>query len=192
MRLLERLAIVGDASDVERLTRGLARHPRDAGAVGWHGSALLVAPLCDCLESRDPRAIVGAARSLHRITGAALADPDDPEVRREPDPYRPVVSAARWRAWWRAEGERFRSDRRYRFGREFHLQTTIDEIAGLALSGSVLRLALYELRVATGRALPEHREWLAAIVSAIEALSTEVEELPAGGWLSARSLISGA
>lgn len=192
IRLLEQLAIVGDASDVERLTRGIARHPRDAGAVGWHGSALLVGPLCDCLESRDPRAAIGAARSLHRITGAALADPDDPETRRDPDPYRPVLSAARWRAWWDAQGDDFRSDRRYRFGSEFHLQTTIDEIMGLALSGSVLRLALYELSVATGRVLPDHRMWLTAIVSAVEALRAEIAALPPGAWLPARSPLRNA
>lgn len=186
-RLLEMLAIVGDASDVERLTGGIERHPRDAGAVGWHGSALLVEPLLACLESADPRAQSGAARSLHRITGAALAAPDDPDARREPDPYRPIVFVERWRAWWGAERDGYEAGRRYRLGKAFHLRTTIDEIVGLGLPASVLRLGLYELAVATGRPLPDHRMWVAAIVSAAEALRAEVESMPAGAWLPARA-----
>ncbi len=176
------LAIIGERSDVELLLAVLANHPTDAGAVGWHGHATLISPLLALLE--DDRATVrqGAARSLHRITGADL-----PALgQRLASPYRACTDPARWQAWLRDHDLLVGGDDvRIRLGQPFSMGHGAAELTSFFVPMAVRQTAAFELAVHSAGLLPDVRDWTAKQVAGLHACQQQGSVAP-GRWLETR------
>lgn len=138
-RLLELLALAGDARDVTRLQRwrgAPALTVPALRALGILGVPSTVPLLMEHLESDAAEARRAAAEALVLLTGAPLlretrlpgALDEEGEAPSGPRVMRPLAEPEPWRRWWKAHHARFRSALRWRHGKPFSTDLCIAEL----------------------------------------------------------------
>ncbi|MCC6522275.1 MAG: hypothetical protein IT373_06410 [Polyangiaceae bacterium] len=181
------LSLAGNARDLDLLARSLGQAPADATAAGWFGHKdlcpWLMASLAAANEVREATGPVrlafeqAAADALFRIAGAPLGDRPDLGLERQAGS--PAIEAGAWHAFWEAAEPRFERDRKYRFGRPYAPELTLDELAGPSLPGVRADAAL-ELAVVTGGALAlDTTDWVARQRTALAEARARAPRL---GW----------
>jgi hypothetical protein len=130
--LIRLLAIAGASGDGELLLRA-ARAPAPLSELGWLGQVTMIDVLIRALEGRldiaeledGGRASLGYA--LQRITGAHVDAAGVPL--RGAIPVGALVDARAWRRFWTTRGSEFSTGQRYRWGKPFTLEATLDEMS---------------------------------------------------------------
>ncbi len=194
--LLEMLGITGNASDGPVLQAALSYRPREAEALGWHGSPGHVEPLLAALQNAASTPgkklfCAGIARALVRITGANIVDASgDPW----PDPMA-------WKTYWAENRARFTATLRYRFGRPYLPMATLDEISTDGVIMADRELCILEIDTITaGGAELDLRRWTALLDTGMNRLRSSFMDKPrhadgssfaAGEWASSRWLRRG-
>jgi hypothetical protein len=195
--LLELLGIAGNATDGPTLQAALAYRPREAEALGWHGSPGHVEALLAALQNAESTPgkklfCAGIARALVRITGANIIDASGDPL---PDPRV-------WTKYWAENRAKFTTTLRYRFGRPYLPMATLDE---LSTDGTIMadrENCVLELDAITaGGAELDLRRWTASVDAGVNRLQSIFGDKPrhadgsgfsAGEWVSSRWLRRGA
>lgn len=177
VRMVEVLATIGDPSDLDRIAAAL-RHPESAAVVGAFGHVALVPVLLELLESSQAGQRLGADASLRRITGHRSGDRLD-----DREPMAPGARRDHWTRWWNEHQPRFDASRRYRFGQPVSIDALVDILVREPLTVAERAASIDELSLATGRRLPDPRDWLARVNDAVAATRGVSGELTDSGWL---------
>ncbi len=195
--MLELLGIAGNAADAATLQASLAYRPREAEALGWHGSPGHVEALLAALQNASTTPgkklfCAGIARALARITGANIVDASGG----------PWADPGAWQAYWLENRAKFTPSLRYRFGRPYTPLATLDE---LSTEGTIMadrELCVLELDALTaGGAEIDLRRWTALVDAGVQRLRAAFGDKPrhadgsvfsAGEWVSSRWLRRGA
>lgn len=156
-RLVRRLALVGEASDLALLERSSPREAVVLEALGWFGHPDGVARL---LAHADHEA---ARQSLGRLLGGEATD------------------AAGWRA--RVEALSLPPGR-IRRGRPFHPHQIVDELLEAGVPQRRRRWLELELSSWLGRPALDVDDWIARQESVLSVVRQELAERPAGVWRS--------
>lgn len=191
--LLELLGITGNAGDIRLLQARPAYRPREAEALGWHGSPGHVEPLLAALENcasmpGKSLSCAGIARALQRITGADIFDASG----------HPWVNATAWRAHWQKTKALFDPERRYRFGRPYLPIATLDELTKDGPTGADRESCVLELDALTaGTASIGLSRWSALVDAEVQRLRSFYGKKPRhadgsgfspGDWISSQWL----
>lgn len=194
--LLELLGVTGNAVDGSVLQSSLAYRPREAEALGWHGSPghveALLAALQNAVSTPGKKLFcAGIARALGRITGANIVDESGDPL---PDPNA-------WKTYWAENRARFTATLRYRFGRPYLPMATLDELSTDGAMMSDRELCVLELDAITaGGAELDLRRWTALLDAGVSRLRNAFGDKPrhadgsgfsAGEWVSSRWLRRG-
>lgn len=196
LELLGLLGIAGNASDGPTLQAALAYRPREAEALGWHGSADHVEPLLAALQAAESTPgktlfCAGITRALVRITGAELLDAMG----------NPRLDSSAWKAWWAQNQTRFTSALRYRFGRPYLPSATLDEIGTEGVTTADRESCVVEIDAITaGDAALDLRTWTSKWQASVNRLQSAWADEPRhadgssfspGEWVSSRWLRRG-
>ena len=194
--ILELVGITGNAADGPVLQAALAYRPREAEALGWHGSPGHVDPLLAALQNAISTPgkklfCAGITRALERITGANIVDASG-------DPW-PDPNA--WKTYWTENRARFTPTLRYRFGRPY---LPIASLVELSTDGTIMadrELCIVEMDAITaGGAELDVRRWTALLDAGLNRLRKSFTDKPrhadgaafsAGEWVSSRWLRRG-
>ncbi len=176
------LAVAADAEDLPLLIAALDNETTRAvacQALAVFGSARAMPHLLSLLEE-DEEAQGQAAAALAFITAAGLSPAESvtapepaeltagevlaakgpPPMRKDAaaPPLAPAVVDA-WYGWWEANATHFLQHDRWRFGRPFHLDRCVQELATGTASLEHRRRAYLELRYHSGRQIPFEVDW---------------------------------
>lgn len=194
--LLELIGISGNASDGPMLQSSLAYRPREAEALGWHGSPghveVLLGALQNAVSVPGKKLFCAAiARALVRITGANIVDASG-------DPW-PDPNA--WKTYWMENRARFTTTLRHRFGQPYLPVMTLDELSRDGTMMADRELCVLELDTMTaGGAELDLRRWTAMVDAGLVRLRNALSAKPRhadgsgfspGEWVSSRWLRRG-
>jgi predicted nicotinamide N-methyase len=196
LELLSLLGIAGNASDGSVLRAALGYRPREAEALGWHGSADHVEPLLAALQAAESTPgktlfCAGIARALARITGADIRDATG----------NPRSDSSAWKAYWAENRTRFAQPLRYRFGRPYLPSTSLDELETDGVATADREACVVEIDAITaGDAALDLRTWTSKWQASVNRLRSLWADDPRhadgssfspGEWVSSRWLRRG-
>lgn len=155
------LAVIGDATDLERLLEAGRRARQALPALGWLGHPGAVPQLIDSLaqEGASPRPAgperrpeeSALASALERILGAGLVDVLRGDDRLGNASEAPTVDAGRWREHWSAKASALQeAPVKLRFGSPWRPRAALDELASPTSFPADRATAALELGVAFG------------------------------------------
>lgn len=167
-RLLQRLAALGQAADLEVLETAaidLDLAPSALAAMGILGAPASIPFLLQKLEPAPTPVRAAIAWALERITGAGLWEERPADTEHSLDEETPALlrwpseDAARWRAWYRREGHALSRYPRIRGGRPVTRQVLQEELMNPATPVAARAEAFEVLMLQLRAPLRFHPEW---------------------------------